>query len=52
MGKLIYKQKTKIWIDSLQHNTRINYKLIMVNQDLQESWTEEEKEKIGLDYKH
>ena len=42
-GRKIFKEKSAIWLDSLQNNRQINYRLIMVNEDLKECWSEEQK---------
>ena len=46
-GKRIFKEKSQIWLDSLQNNRNIRYKLIMVNEDWKECWNPEEKQFLG-----
>ena len=43
-GKKIFKEKSKIWLDSLQNNKNIHYKLIMLNEDWKECWSAEQKQ--------
>jgi hypothetical protein len=45
-GKKIYREKSSIWLDSLQHNTKIRYQLCLVNMDLKSCWSEEQKNKF------
>jgi|SRR5688572_7517689 len=42
-GKKIYKDKSRLWYDALQQNKKIRYKLFMVNLDLKECWSPEQK---------
>ncbi len=42
-GRKIYKEKSAIWLDSLKNNRHINYRLFMVNEDLKQCWSEEQK---------
>jgi hypothetical protein len=42
-GKKIYKEKTILWLDELKKNKKIKYRVYLVNKDLQECWSEEQK---------
>ena len=45
-GKKIYKQKTILWLEELKKNSKIKYRVYLVNKDLQECWPEELKLKF------
>jgi len=47
-GKKIYNEKTLEWLRVLNKNKNINYKIILVNQDLQECWSDEQKALLEL----
>ena len=42
-GKKIYRQKTCQWLKALNENKKIRFNVFYVNQDLQQCWTEEQK---------
>lgn len=46
IGRKIHDDKTKLWIEQLKLNPKIRYSLHLVNLDLQECWSEEEKQMI------
>jgi hypothetical protein len=45
-GKKIYKEKTILWLDKLKKNNKIKYRVYLVNKDLQECWSEDQKNKL------
>lgn len=45
-GKKIYKEKTILWLEELEKNTKIKYRVYLVNKDLQECWSEDQKKKL------
>ncbi len=45
-GKKLCREKTIEWLKALETNTKISYKLILVNQDLQECWSDEQKKQL------
>lgn len=47
-GKKIYKEKTILWLDELKKNKKIKYRVYLVNKDLQECWSDEQKNKITV----
>ena len=51
-GKKIYKDKSTIWLDSLQNNKQIRFKLYMVNEDLKDCWTPEQKSWLESNSNH
>lgn len=46
IGRKIHDDKTKLWIEQLKSNHKIRYRIHLVNLDLQECWSEEEKQMI------
>ncbi|MBL0342327.1 MAG: hypothetical protein IPP71_16315 [Bacteroidetes bacterium] len=43
-GMYLQKNKTLVWLDSLSKNENIKYELVFVNTDLQDCWSESQKQ--------
>lgn len=47
-GRKIYDEETQVWIKHLSSNQKGRFRIYLINLDLQECWTDTEKQSLGI----